>query len=205
MATVRAFIAIELPPDILAQIGRLQSRVQQDVPPGLVRWVQPEGIHLTLKFLGDVEGSRLPEIEAALCSACAPHPPFTLQIGGMGCFPNPRRPRVVWVGVQDAGETLARLQQAVENAISSLGFPPDRRGFHPHLTLGRVKDARPTAQKQAEWEALGTYTARAQVRVGQVGVDAVHLMRSELRPSGAVYSELAVCPLTAENNQAGHG
>lgn len=205
MPTVRAFIAIELPAEILDQVGRLQNRVRQDVPPGLVRWVRPEGIHLTLKFLGDVEQSRLPEIERALCDACAPTAPFTLQIGELGCFPNPRRPRVVWVGVQDEGETLARLQKAVEREISPLGFPADRRGFHPHLTLGRVKNARPTARKQAEWEALGTYAARAKVRVGQMQVDAVRLMRSELLPSGAVYSELAACPLGAGGLQADHG
>ena len=198
MPTVRAFIAIELPPDLLAQIGRLQARVRQELPPGLVRWVQPEGIHLTLKFLGDVDRERLPEIERALGSACAPHAPFDLQISEMGCFPNPQRPRVVWVGVQETGETLAALQRDVERAIAPLGFPPDRRGFHPHLTLGRVKDRRPNARRSAELDALGAYVTRARVRLGTLHVDAVHLMRSELLPSGAVYTSLATCPLASQ-------
>lgn len=204
MSLVRAFIAIELPPDVLDQIGRLQARVRQELPPGLVRWTQPEGMHLTLKFLGDVEQSRQPEIERALCAACAPHAPFALRVGDMGCFPDPRRPRVVWVGVHDAGEALARLQRDVERAIAPLGFPTERRGFHPHLTLGRVKDAPPSARRDAELEALGAYTERARVRVGQLAVEAVHLMRSDLLPSGAVYRALAGCPLAA-SPQAGHG
>ena len=200
MPTVRAFIAIELPDHVLEQIGRLLTRVRQDVPAGLVRWVRPEGIHLTLHFLGDVNQGQLPEIEAALCSACAPHAPFELQIGELGCFPNPRRPRVVWVGVQESGDRLSRLQRDVERAIVPLGYPADRRGFQPHLTLGRSKAAsHPNKQEAAGLEALGAYVERAKVQVGRMQVEAVRLMRSELLPGGAVYSEIAACPL------AGHG
>ena len=195
MQSVRAFIAIELSPDILAQVGRLQDRVREDLPPGLVRWVHPAGIHLTLKFLGDVDQAALPEIEQALRAACAPHAPFDLRVADMGCFPNPRRPRVVWIGIEDESCSLAPLQRDVERAIAPLGFPTDRRGFHPHLTLGRVKERRQTAQL----EALGAYVARAKVRVGQMAVDSVHLMRSELLPGGAVYSALTVVPLSPPN------
>ena len=99
MPLVRAFIAIKLSSEVLDQVGRLQDRVRQDLPPGLVRWVRPEGIHLTLKFLGDVEQSRLSDIERALCGACTLHVPFGLRFGDLGCFPNSRRPRVVWVGI----------------------------------------------------------------------------------------------------------
>lgn len=194
MEPVRAFIAIELPPDILDQVGRLQDRVRQDMPSGLVRWVRPEGIHLTLKFLGDVDRKKLPEIEQALRAACALHAPFSARIEGMGCFPDPRRPRVVWIGVQDDRETkpLAALQRDVEHAIAPLGFPTERRGFHPHLTLGRVKNGR----RPAELEALGAYTTRAKVHIGQMEVSSVHLMQSELLPTGAVYTALACVPLT---------
>ena len=199
---IRAFVALELSADMKHSLQDLAQKLRPELPG--VRWVRPEGIHLTLKFLGDVEQNQLPEIEAALCRACAPHAPFTLSIGDMGCFPNHRRPRVLWVGVQDQGESLSGLQRAVERAIAPLGFSPDRRGFHPHLTLGRVKNARPSARKQAEWAALGDYTARAKVRVGHMRVDTVHLMQSELHPSGAVYTELAACPLAAPP-QARHG
>jgi 2'-5' RNA ligase len=192
MPSVRAFIAIELSEDVLSQVARLQARVRQDLPPGLVRWVRPGGIHLTLKFLGDVERAYLPEIEHALREACASHAPFILRVDGLGCFPNPRRPRVVWIGVQDDGQALGALQRAVEQAIAPLGFPTERRGFHPHLTLGRVKNGR----KPAELEALGAYAERAKVRAGQMHVDRVHLMQSDLLPSGAVYTSLAAIPLT---------
>jgi 2'-5' RNA ligase len=179
-----------------------------------VRWVRPEGIHLTLKFLGDVDREQLPEIERALCSACAPHAPLELRVGALGCFPNARRPRVLWVGVQAPGERLVHLQRDVERAIIPLGYPADRRGFHPHLTLGRVKAprsaaSRPNRKQAAGLDALGDSLERAarqgaSVRGAPVQgdtyrVDAVHLMRSELLPGGAVYRELAACPL------AGHG
>jgi 2'-5' RNA ligase len=214
MSTVRAFIAIELSTDVLAQIGRLQARVRQDLPPGLVRWTRPEGIHLTLKVLGDVETEHLPEIKRALCGACASHTPFALRVGALGCFPNPRRPRVLWVGVEESGERLAQLQRDVERALVPLGYPTDRRGYHPHLTLGRIKTprnaaSRPNRKQAAGLEALGDYVERASKRGAAkrgasgrgeaIRVEDVHLMRSELLPGGAVYSALARCPL------AGHG
>lgn len=206
MPSVRAFIAIELPPAVLDQVGRLQTRVRQDLPSGLIRWTRPEGIHLTLKFLGDVEQDHLPEIEAALRGACAPHAPFPLQVSGLGCFPTPQRPRVLWVGVQDSSGKLAALQRDVERAIAPLGFPPERRGFHPHLTLGRVKNPRRRGRNAPALEALGAYVERARVRVGQIPVDAVHLMRSELLPSGAVYSALATVQLRSASTSArAHG
>ena len=191
MADIRTFIAIELSTDVLRQVGSLQERIKADMPPGLVRWVRPEGIHLTLKFLGDVQADRLETIAGALQAACAPHAPFTLTVGGMGVFPNSRRPRVVWVGVDEPTGTLSRLQRDVEQVIAPLGFPAERRPFSPHLTLGRVKRGR----SAAELEALGQYTTRARVRVAKMAVDVVYLMRSELSPAGARYTELATAPL----------
>jgi 2'-5' RNA ligase len=156
-----------------------------------VRWVRPEGIHLTLKFLGDVPADRLDAIAEAMRAACTPHPPFSLSIGGMGVFPDPRRPRVVWLGVEEPGGTLLRMQRDVDRTISPLGFPPEKRRFSPHLTLGRVKQGRTAA----ELEALGQYATHARVRIGEMAVHAVYLMRSDLRPDGAVYTELATAAL----------
>ena len=192
MDTVRAFIAIELSPAILNALGDLQDRLKQDVPPKLVRWVRPQGIHLTLKFLGDVPGAQIAAIAEALQDACVHHGPFSFSIGGMGCFPNPYRPRVVWVGVDEPSGALARLQRDVERAIGPLGFPPDKRRFSPHLTLGRVK-----GRDRDAVASLGEYVSRARVRVGEMQAQAVHLMRSELLPGGAVYTELAAAPLSA--------
>jgi 2'-5' RNA ligase len=190
MDTVRAFIAIELNPTILQALSDLQASLRQDVPPKLVRWVRPQGIHLTLKFLGDVPRTKVDSIAEAMRAVCARHAPFSFAVGGMGCFPNPRRPRVVWVGVDEPSGVLARLQRDVDRAISPLGFPAEKRRFHPHLTLGRVKGRNPDAVA-----ALGEYVSRAQVKVGEMRAEAVHLMRSELQPGGAVYTELAAASL----------
>jgi 2'-5' RNA ligase len=194
MDSIRSFIAIELSPDILRRVSRLQERIKADMPPGLLRWTRPEGIHLTLKFLGDVQADRLEAIAEALRAACLPHAPFSLSIGGMGVFPNPRRPRVLWIGVDEPAGVLIRLQRDVEQTVAPLGFPTERRRFSPHLTLGRVKRGR----RPAELEALGQYAERASVRVGEMEVHAVHLMRSDLRPSGAVYTALAEVALCDE-------
>jgi 2'-5' RNA ligase len=190
MPTIRTFIAIELAAPIPEKLGDLQSRMQQDLPSGLLRWVRPEGIHLTLKFLGEVPVEQVDRIAEALRGACTGHAPFGVSIAGMGCFPNTRRPRVVWVGVEEPSGALARLQHDVEEAIGPLGYPAEARGFSPHLTLGRVKGG----GRQA-LEALGTYVERAKVRVGDMKVEAVHLMRSDLLPGGAVYTALAVVAL----------
>jgi len=191
MASIRTFVAIELDAGVLRRIGSLLERIQADMPSGLVRWVRPQSIHLTLKFLGDVEEDRLETLAATLQAACKDHAPFSLSIHGMGVFPNPKRPRVVWIGVDEPTGALQRLQRDVERAIAPLGFPTERRPFSPHLTLGRVKDGR----KPAELEALGQYAARARVLVGDMAVDTVYLMRSDLSPAGAIYTELATAPL----------
>jgi 2'-5' RNA ligase len=190
MPTIRTFIAIELTAPILASLGDLQSRMQRDLPPKLLRWVRPEGIHLTLVFLGDIPVEQVDPIAEALTEACAGHSPFTVSVAGMGCFPNVRRPRVAWVGVEEPSGALARLQHDIEQALVPLGFRPEARAFSPHLTLGRVKGG----GRQA-LEALGAYVERAKVHVGAMKVQAVHLIRSDLRPSGAVYTELTVVPL----------
>lgn len=190
MDTVRTFVAIELTPQLLRRLGALQDRLRQDVPAGLVRWVRPEGIHLTLKFLGEVPAGRVDEIATAMRDACAGHKPFSFSIAGLGCFPGFRRPRVIWVGVDEPGGVLNALQRDVEEAMQGLGFAPERRPFSPHLTLGRVKGRAPAAVR-----ALGEYVARAEVKVGEMKASEVSLMRSDLRPGGAVYTRLAVAPL----------
>jgi 2'-5' RNA ligase len=190
MDEIRAFIAIELSTDILRQLENLQARMKQNVPSGLVRWTRPEGIHLTLKFLGEVPADQTEAIADAMRRACAPYTPFSLSVAGVGCFPNPQRPRVVWVGIDEPTGALAGLQRDIERAMKPLGFAPENRAFTPHLTLGRVKGGR-----RDELEALGTYACSCVVQATAQEVTAVSLMRSDLRPSGAVYTELASAPL----------
>jgi 2'-5' RNA ligase len=193
MPTVRAFIAIQLHTDVLARIGQVQDQLKREVPPGVVRWVRPGGIHLTLKFLGEVPTTAVGDISVAMKGACGPHAPFALSIGGMGCFPNPYRPRVIWVGIDEPSGALTRLQQDIERAVEPLGFPPEGRPFHPHLTLGRVK-----GRDRAALHTLGDRICSASVDLGRMEVASVHLIRSQLLPGGAVYNDLAVAPLDAE-------
>jgi len=187
MSTIRTFIAIELPPEMQERIAQVQARFKQNSPAGLVRWVQPQGIHLTLKFLGDTPTQKIEEIGEILRSVCAAHTPFSFSVSGLGCFPDFKRPRVVWVGVEEPEGHLKGLQQAIERAISPLGFPPEGRAYSPHLTLGRVKEGR-----SSDIEMLGEYVKRvgAQVALGPVHVDSVSLIRSDLLPGGAVYTPL---------------
>ncbi len=192
MKTIRSFIAIELSENILAAIADLQKQLKNQVPKDTVRWVQPEGIHLTLQFLGDVPLPKIEPIAQALVTACAPFRPFSITVGGLGCFPNLRRPRVTWVGVEEPTGTLAALQKAVERALIPLGFTPEKRAFHPHLTLGRTR--RQASRDQAQ--ALGTLVSKTSLPLlGQMEVQWVSLMRSDLRPTGAVYTQLATAPL----------
>jgi 2'-5' RNA ligase len=185
---LRTFIAIELEEPLRVAVGQVQAQLKRQMPPGSVRWVAPEAMHLTLKFLGDTSTSRIRAIVDALTNACAGFPPFTLTLAGRGCFPNVRRPQVVWVGIHDSGRMLARMQDSVEKHVAPLGWPREPRGFTPHLTLGRVvRDA--SAETAAH---VGEAVTQSVVEtIGAQVVSAVHLIQSDLRPSGPVYKNLA--------------
>lgn len=189
---LRTFIAVELDETLLIAIRRVQEKFKRQSPAGSVKWVAPHGIHLTLKFLGATPRGRLPEIEAALRAACTGFAPFEFSVEGRGCFPNVRRPRVVWVAVHDRGSKLARLHAAVESHIVPLGWPAEKRSFSPHLTLGRIS-RRATSRNAA---AVGQVVEQSVVeQIGVQQVTALRLIRSDLRPSGAVYTELFRAPL----------
>lgn len=190
--TLRAFIAIALSDEVLQALAAVQEQLKTQMPAGAVRWVRPEGIHLTLKFLGDIPRSQVDAVAQAMASAVSGMAPFSFTVEGRGCFPNFRRPTVIWVAVKEKSGALARLHKAVEEACASLGYPPEERPFRPHLTLGRVpREAGPARQ-----EAVGAAVEQTEVGLlGTVDVRAIHLMRSDLQPGGAVYSELAGVPL----------
>jgi 2'-5' RNA ligase len=187
MNTLRTFVAIELPAEILRLMEQAQAQLKSVAPPGSVRWVHVGGIHLTLKFLGPVPASQLDVVTAAMASAAHSVTPFTITISGVGCFPNLRRPRVVWIGISEPTGKLNSLQRAVESTISPLGYPPEERGFQPHLTLGRAaRDA-----SSADLKRLGEIVAAANVgTLGQVTVNEIALIKSDLKPSGAEYTIL---------------
>ncbi len=188
----RLFIAIELPPNIVAGLSEIQNSLKKQVPPRAVKWVDPKGIHLTLKFLGDVPVVQRDMLQKALLETVQVQVPFVLTAGGLGCFPNTKRPRVVWVGLHEMGQNLVSLRDAVESQISPLGYPTEDRPFSPHLTLGRIHQE----ARREDLQRVGAIIEQASFEtVFEWQVVGVSLMRSELKPGGAVYSELFHAPL----------
>lgn len=193
MAGIRSFVAVELDSEVKKRLAEIQRQLKPATPGGVVRWVQPESIHVTLKFLGDVPQERIGDIVAALRQTCAPVAALSFAVSGAGCFPNARRPNVVWIGVEDPTGRLAELQRAVERALNPLGYPPEARPFRPHLTLGRAN----RSASGADLRKLGEWVSGLNVGVlGQVQAAEIVLMRSDLSPAGARYTPLAHIPLS---------
>ena len=179
---IRAFIAVDLPEAVLKSLADLQRELKRTGAP--LRWVRPESIHLTLRFLGDVFPERIPEIQHAIGEAASRARPFSLRPAGCGAFPSLRKMRVVWAGMEGGIAQLQDLQEDVERAMRELGFEPEDKPFRPHLTLGRVKTQGGMAPLR---EAL---VAREGFRAEAFDVTEVVLYKSELRPEGARYTAL---------------
>lgn len=178
---IRTFIAIPVPSEGIRvledAVQRLHSAIGRSV-----RWVRPEGIHLTLKFLGDIQAEMAERVVDALQPVAAGFSPFELSISGLGVFPNCRRPRVLWAGVHGELETLSALQLAVNDAIGELGLPKEEREFSPHLTLGRVRRDVPDGQLRK----IGQVMADGELEGEPMWTaDTIDLMRTELDPSGS--------------------
>ncbi|NLI45738.1 MAG: RNA 2',3'-cyclic phosphodiesterase [Acidobacteria bacterium] len=184
---MRLFVAVELPESIKEAIRALQEPLRRFG--AAVSWTRPAGIHGTLKFLGEVAPEREAEIEAALAPVAA-HAPFELSVRRLGVFPGWSGPRVIWLGLEPVEPHFAAVYRTVEAAMAPLGFPRETRTFHPHLTLGRVRDRR----------GLDTLAAHLQARadgtdLGAFTVPDIILFQSVLRPDGAVYTALRRYPL----------
>jgi RNA 2',3'-cyclic 3'-phosphodiesterase len=192
--SLRVFAALELPPELQRQLAEVQTGFRALMPGDCVRWVRPEGIHLTLKFYGEVPAEQVSEIEAGLSRAAALADPIHVSIGGLGVFPNPRRPQVIWTAVQGDLSPLQGLQAAVDREALALGFKPEARAFTPHLTLGRVR----AAIKAPEQERLIQALAEARVpRLGAFYAGHLSLMRSELGAGGSQYTRMFAASLKA--------
>ena len=190
MEEIRAFIAIELPDDIREGLGRLITQLNSNQPD--VKWVEPTGIHLTLKFLGYVASNRIAEITEAIADAATGIPPFTLEIKGLGAFPNLNRVRVVWVGIEGKTDNLLQLQKRLDENLDILGFPPEQREFTPHLTLARVRDSASALERQELGQLISAAKAPS---IGSFTAKSLSLMRSQLARTGAVYTQLAAVAL----------
>jgi 2'-5' RNA ligase len=197
----RLFVAIDLGDDARRALGEAQAVCRRANLP--VRWVDPAGAHLTLKFLGETEREQVGPIGAALHAVAARHRPLLLHTGAPGVFPNPRRPRVLWLGLTGALDRLAALQRDVDDALATLGFPRETRPFSPHLTLGRVREgARPP-----DAASLAATFAAVRDVAAPLPVESIRLMRSELGRDGARYTTLLEAllgtPARAEGNASG--
>lgn len=183
MTKVRAFIAIEIPVSIKKGLTEIQDKLKRTGAD--VAWTRPEGIHLTLKFLGDVEEKQLESVKWAVEEAAKGFSRFGTEISGIGTFPNPKYPRVIWIGVKDNNEGgLTALQNSIEKEIEKLGFKAEKRGFTPHLTLGRVRSQK---NRDSLIKALEEFD---KIELGALNVEGISLIKSDLSPKGAVYTEL---------------
>lgn len=201
MATLRTFIALELSDEAAAALGQVQNRLKKLVPAGSVRWTAPDSIHLTLHFLGDVDPGQVEPIRRQIEASAAICPPFSLALAGLGCFPNTRRPRIVWIGVTGQTAPLLLVQRDLgERLKQGIGFKPEDRPYSPHLTIGRVKDNLPPG----ELTRLGQALSQVEVaEIGRIDVTEVALMKSDLGSSGAVYTRLAAGRLGGKSKAAG--
>ncbi len=186
MEEIRAFIAIELPREIKQMLARLQNQLKSGSQ-APVKWVNPDIIHLTLKFLGNIDSAITDKITAALQEATRGILPFHVKIGGVGVFPNPRRVQVVWIGLAGEVDKLGQLQKRIDSSLAPLGFKPETRSFTPHLTLGRVRD-RATPEQRHDLGRLITGTQFD--AAGSLKVNAVHLIKSRLTREGPIYTRI---------------
>ena len=190
--TQRIFVAIDLPSEIKMLLRALQTQLARHTE--AVRWADPGGTHLTLKFLGDVPLTAMEAVAAAMNAAAHGTEPFTLRTAALSGFPNVERPRVVWLGVAGEIATLRTLQATVEGRIAPLGYPTEARPFAPHLTLGRSHKQPRLAELQTIGRALSLVAAPQPI---SFAVREIVLMRSELGPGGARYTPIAHAALDA--------
>ena len=191
MSVIRAFIAIDLTPEIIQHLEQVSVQLKKRLEGVPVRWVPVDNIHLTLKFLGDVSLANVEMLKKILQTEVDAHHAFEISVGGLGAFPSPRRPRVVWVGVEAPTE-LTVVQNGVENAMARLGYAREERPFSPHLTLGRVSRNAVGRDERLIGESIEA------IKLGFLGVarvNEVHLYKSDLHPNGAVYTRLFTASL----------
>lgn len=186
-APLRVFLALVLPGELLRRVGEIQGRLQVLLR-GDIGWVRPAGIHLTLKFFGDIPPGEVARIAAVVGEAVARQRSLRFSLGRTGVFPDPRRPRVLWLGLEGDVPPLLAFQRGLEEGLAGIGFPPEGRPFRPHLTLARIRSPRGLTGLAQALEPGGAGAA-------EFVTAAVALVRSELTPRGAVYTRLHDFPL----------
>ncbi len=190
MSLLRAFIAVEIPSEVREAVCKAIVPLQTGIGP-LVRWVPMQNMHLTLKFLGDISPANVEMLSQMLRAEAQLFHCFDLHLAGLGSFPNSKRPRVIYIAIQ-APAALETLQRGIESAARRLGYGSEERGYSAHLTIGRVKQHISATEQQTIRRALD------ETRIDLLStarVDSVHLYKSDLQPSGSVYTRLYSAPL----------
>jgi len=186
MEQIRSFIAIELPAELKLELVQLEAQLKSGEQPG-VKWVDPDGIHLTMKFLGNIAVDRVEGITRAMEEAVCGISPFQLKVKELGVFPNFKRVQVAWVGLTGEVDKLAQLQKRIESNLTPLGFSPESRPFAPHLTLARLRAQTSPDEKQRFGQLIANTTFEA---AHTIEVDAINLIKSQLTREGAIYSQI---------------
>jgi 2'-5' RNA ligase len=199
---IRTFLAVELPASLTQAIAQVQDdarhRIARELSTGMrIQWVRPAAIHLTVKFLGDIPENHVGDLQSVVGDALRSFAPFSIDVAGLGVFPDLRAPRVLWLGLSSRSSegrpttALSHLAATVEHCLEGLGYPPESRPFNPHLTLAKIKEgAKEVGRALARIGLLG-----GDVQLGRLDVRTIALMQSELRPSGSVYTKLWEVPL----------
>lgn len=185
---VRTFLAIDLPDSILKAIGTIIQSWR--LRGANVRWIVPERMHLTLKFLGEVEANLIPLIIERCESVSINTTEFSLELGETGVFPTAKRPRILWIGIYGDTKALCILQEGIEDTLAGIGIPRDERPFVPHLTVGRIRSQRGIHR------LIGPFL-RTEIPLISFRVTSLSLYKSTLTPKGPVYELLGRCPLAA--------
>lgn len=191
----RLFVALALPDAVKVELARAQRDLQEDLPANCVRWTKPQSFHLTLKFLGNVETNRVEELARSLRIACVDFPAMKLRAEGIGFFPNARRPRVIWAGIQDRTAILPRLQSAVEKSVAAFTNETPESNFAAHVTLGRCPAVQSSHAEVLSKLALRWNRNRS---FGEWTVEEFELIRSELASTGSRYTTVCLIPLATD-------
>jgi 2'-5' RNA ligase len=184
---VRLFIATSLKPEIQHEIDSVLQDLRVSIDQRYIRWVKWTAMHVTLKFLGESSPNKIPDIKLSMDQVVAQFSPIEIALEDLGCFPNMRRPRILWLGIKEQTGSLQRLQGQLENEMSKLGFPKEKRKFHPHLTLGRAKARLSKSDYQQFANQIGRIPP---TKIGHQHIDVISLIESDLKPSGPVYTTL---------------
>jgi 2'-5' RNA ligase len=188
---IRSFLAFELPPEIKNMVARVSEELRQSTLSA--RWVKVDNIHLTVVFMGNIETEDIPAIAQGVKEVCEAFGPFDLSLKGVGCFPNRRNPRVLWLGLDGDLEPMSDFRDALQGHLTGFGIKEERRKFKPHLTLGRFR--KPKKMDSKEDQLLSKYE---DLSSSVCSLKELILFKSELKPTGAVYTKVEAWPLTGD-------